>query len=355
MKMNNRSVAYSVLFAVFSFLALFLVSKLNPGFDLFAKLYLEVPQRIWFGDTQLLYYGVSRVLNVLALSSLAVTFLVLLAREEKPAVVSAFAGGLTLVFSILLFGFCTSTLLFALGLFLGVYFFAGGSGRALGNGERLSAGGKIVTAFFFVNLFVGIGTYLAFSQNAASYGDAVFEKLVDNALVMMTKIGGGLVKGAQSQLEENARMLTEAQRATVEATAYGMNQYLIAQGQQPVPTSVVNVLKDRLADEKEIKNQLGKIDLQKGLGLNRDMVKNILDPILRAQLVSLFPVASAFFTFFLLEFLRNGFKLLVPLLVILLTEAERLAGKGRSKGGASGKGGGLTNAADEGNFTSAGL
>lgn len=344
--MKTRPVLYSVLFAVFSFAALFMVSRLDPGFGLFTKIYFDVPQKIWFGDTQLLSYGISLGLNILALSSLAAAFLVLLSREEKPVVVSAVAGGVTLVSSILLFGFYTSTLLFAFGIFLGVFFFAGGAGRSLARGERLSAGGKLVTAFFFMNILVGVGTYLAFSENAVSYGETVFDKLIDNALVMMTKVSGGLEKGLQSQLEENAKMIVDVQKSTVDATAYGINQYLLAQGQQPVPTSVIDVLKGKIADEQEIKKQLSKVDLQKGLGMNRDLVKNILGPLLHDQLVSIFPVASAFFVFFILEFLRNGFKLLVPLFVVVITEIEKQFGKG-SKPDAPAK------LRGEGRFTSA--
>lgn len=353
--MKTKPVLYSVLFAVFSFAAIFMVSRLNPGFELFTKVFLDVPQKIWFGDTQLLSYGISLGLNILALSSLAVAFLVLLAREEKPVVVSAIAGGTTLIFSILLFGFYTSTLLFVFGLFLGMFLFAGGAGKSLAKGERLSAGGKLVTAFFFVNLFVGIGTYLSFSQDAVSHGEVVFEKLVDNALVMMGKLQGGLVKGAQSQLQENGRMILDVQRSTVDATAYGMNQYLLAQGQQAVPTAVISTLKDKIADEEAIKKELSKVDVQKGLGINREMVRNILDPLLHSQLVALFPASSAFMVFFMLEFLRNGLKLLVPLLVLVLGEIEKMLGKTPSREPSKKvKGGyGFTSATDEGGFTSA--
>ncbi len=353
--MNNKSLIYSALFAAFSFAAIFMVSRLDPGFELFTKAFLDVPQKIWFGDTQLFYSGLSIGLNILALSSIAVAFLVLLAREEKPIIVSAVAGGVTLISSILLLGFYTSTLLFIFGVFLGVFFFSGGAGSALGKGERLSAGGKIVTAFFFVNLFVGIGTYLSFSQDAVAHGEVVFEKLVDNSLVMMGKLQGGLVKGAQSQLEGNAKMLLDVQRGTVDATAYGMNQYLIAQGQQPVPTAVVSTLKDKIADEEAIKKELSKVDVQQGLGINREMVKNILDPLLHSQLVALFPVSSAFMVFFMLEFLRNGLKLFVPLFVLVLGEIEKMLGKAPSREpGKKVKGGyGFTSATDEGGFTSA--
>jgi len=326
--MKSRSAIYAVLFAVFSFAALFMVSRLGPGFELFTKLYFEVPQKIWFGDTQLLSYGISLGLTFLTLSSLAAAFLVLLSREEKPALVSTIAGVFTLASSLLLLGFYTSTLLFSLGVFLGVFLFAGGAGKSLAKGERLSAGGKIVTAFFFVNIFIGIGTYLAFSQNAASYGETVFEKLIDNSLVMMTKVSGGLEKGMQSQVQENAKMILDVQRGTVDATAYGINQYLLAQGQQPVPSSVITVLKGQIANEEEIKKQLSKVDIPKGLGMDRNLVKSILEPLLHDQLISLFPIASAFFVFFLLEFLRNGFKLLVPLFVVVISTIETFLDKG---------------------------
>lgn len=329
--MRNRSVIYAILFAFFSFAALSIVSKLGPGFGLFTDLYLDIPVRIWFGDKELLSRGVSVLLEVLALSSVAVSSLVLLARDEKPAVVSAVAGSFSLLFSIFFFGFDTTTLLFAVGVFLGVFFFAGGSGKALRDGERLSAGGKLVSAFFFINLFIGVGTYLAFSQNSASYGGVIFEKVVDNALVMAGKMSGGLEKGVQSQMESNVQMLLEAQRATVDATAYGMNQYLIAQGQQPVPAQVVGTLKAQIADEARLRSELGKVNLQQGIGINRDLVKNILDPLLSSQIISILPLVSASLIFFLLEFLSNGFKLVVPLFVVLIVEAEKLAEKAGKK------------------------
>ena len=297
--------AYLVLNAI----CFYLVSKIRPSFETFTAIFFDLPFRLFFGTVDPVP-GLIKVLFIVLSASLALSFFVLIVRK-----------GINPIYcGIISFFVCSAALLslpgiiLAFGILFGFLIFSGSVKKPLDDKDYFGAGSKIARVFLMANIFAAIAVYVAFSSGTEEKADVLFDKLSDQMLEMTSLIP------TQNITRQNAEMLADAQRMTIDASFRYANAYLLARGDEPIPQYEVEKFKSEVVRPDLIRDAFE----NQTVGLE---IKDTLRPILYNPLKSFLPVSSALALFFVLEFLRIFAGLAVGLLTLMVIKISESVGR----------------------------